>query len=34
VAAFIERRIERPKAPGDEKLDAVLEGQAAMLTLP
>ena len=31
VAAFIERRYERPKAPGEEKLDALSEGQKILL---
>ena len=31
VVAFIERRFERPKAPGEEKLDALAEGQRTLL---
>jgi tetratricopeptide (TPR) repeat protein/pimeloyl-ACP methyl ester carboxylesterase len=31
VAAFIERRFERPRAPGEEKLDALSEGQKILL---
>ena len=31
VADFIERRFERPKAPGEEKLDALSEGQRVLM---
>jgi tetratricopeptide (TPR) repeat protein len=31
VAAFIERRFERPKAPGEERLDALSEGQRGLV---
>jgi tetratricopeptide (TPR) repeat protein/pimeloyl-ACP methyl ester carboxylesterase len=31
LAAFIERHFERPKAPGEEKLDALSEGQRLLL---
>jgi pimeloyl-ACP methyl ester carboxylesterase len=31
VAAFIERRFERPRTPGEEKLDALSEGQKILL---